>query len=157
MVEIEYNDNGKNIKGILLGKYQRLHEETYSCEKKFLWKKKKFYKTKTTNTPLYIIFIPWKHKEKEIVEIDEKYIIHPENIHFEETWVKVDKFISKGYIDGIHHADVEVNNFIGYKFMHENNSFMINLLLDEKWNNLDILYKNMPEILKVDLNNHEEQ
>ena len=35
MVEIEFYDDGRIIKGILLGKYQRPHVEVYSYEKKF--------------------------------------------------------------------------------------------------------------------------
>lgn len=156
MVEIEFNDDGRIIKGILLGKYQRPHEEVYSCEKKFLWKTKTIYKRQTLNTPLYVIFIPWKHKEKELVEVDEKYIVNPESVKMDETWIKIDNFISKAYDGNIYHAGMKVNNFIGYKLMYDNNSFMINLCLHESWDNLTTLYKNMPEILNVDLGNKEE-
>ena len=41
MVQIEFYDDGRVIKGILLGKYQRPHDEVYSYEKKFLWKTKR--------------------------------------------------------------------------------------------------------------------
>ena len=156
MVEIEFNNNGNAIKGILLGKYQRPHDEVYSFEKKFLWKTKTICKRQTLNTPLYVIFIPWKHKEKELLEIDEKYIIDPQSVQTDETWIKVDKFISKEFIGNIHHASMEVNDFIGYKFMYDNNSFMINLCLNGSRDNLTILYENIPELLDTDLCNEEE-
>ena len=156
MIEVEYIDNGRQIKGILLGTYQRPHNEVYSYEKRFLWKTKQIYKTRTLNSPLYIIFIPWKHREKEIVEIDKKYILHPESLQPDEAWIKIDRFTSKSFDGDIYHAGMEVNNFIGYPFMYENNGFMINLALRCKWDTLTILYKNMPEILEVDLSNTED-
>ena len=52
--------------------------------------------------------------------------------------------------------EMEVNNFVGYPFMYEHNSFMINLALHDNWDNLTILYENIPEVLEVDLNNAEE-
>ena len=83
------------INGILLGKYQRPHDEVYSVNKRFLWKTKTVYKHKTLNTPLYLIFIPWRHQEKELVEVDKKYIITPETIQMEESWIHVDQFTSE--------------------------------------------------------------
>lgn len=155
MVEIEFCDDGRMIKGILLGKYQRPHVEVYSYEKNFLWQTKTIYKRKTLNTPLYVIFIPWKHREKELVEVDEKYIVNPESVQRDEAWIKKDKFVSKTYDGDIYHAGMKVNDFTGYKFMYDNNSFMINLCLHETRDNLTILYKNMPELLNLDLCNKE--
>ena len=156
MVEIEFNDNGRVIKGILLGKYQRPHDEVYSFEKKFLWKTKTIYNRRTLTTPLYVIFVPWKHQEKELLEVDEKYIVNPQCVQTDETWIKKDKFISKTYDGYIYHASMEVNDFVGYRFMYDNNSFMINLCLHESWDNLTVLYKNMPELLNLDLCNKED-
>ena len=66
MVQIEFYDDARVIKGILLGKYQWPHDEVYSYEKKFLWKTKTKYAHRTLNTPLYIVFIPWKHQLKDL-------------------------------------------------------------------------------------------
>lgn len=75
MIKIKFDYYGDIINGILLGVYERQHEETYTIEKKFFGKIKTIYKTRKLTSPLYIIFIPWKHKEKELVEVDEKYIL----------------------------------------------------------------------------------
>ena len=40
--------------------------------------------------------------------------------------------------------------------MYENNSFIIDLVLHENHNNLAIIYKNIPEMLEIDLSNTEE-
>lgn len=149
MITAEFYHEGNLIKGILLGKYQYLRNE-----KKSLWERIGIQKKQTACS--YVIFIPWKHREKEIVVVDETDMIHPETIQLDETWIAIDKFISK-YFDGqIYHASLEVRNFVGYNFMYENNSFIINLLLHEAWDNLTVLYKNIPQILEIDLHNPEE-
>ena len=129
MIKIKFDYYGNIINGILLGVYERQHEETYTIEKKFFGKIKTIYKTRKLTSPLYIIFIPWKHKEKELVEVDEKYI----DVIFNE-----------------------VNKFRGYKFIYDYNSFIINMVLYETHKNLELLYKYLPELLDIDLKNREE-
>jgi len=159
VVIIKFHYEERIISGILLGKYRRPHDEIYSVKKKFLWKTKVTYKQKTLDTPLYVIFVPWRHKEKELIEVDEKYIIHPETIQFDETWMNVDAFTSERtemFGNNSWSESIEVNDFVGYKFMYDNNSFMINLCLHERWEPLTILYQNMPQLLNMDLDNEEE-
>ena len=159
MVIIQFHYNERIISGILLGKYQRPHDEVYSVKKRFLWKTKMIYKHKTLNTPLYLIFIPWRHQEKELIEVDEKYIINPETIQMDEIWTNVDKFTSERSESYDNHSwseSVEVNNFIGYKFIYENNDFLINVCLHDWWEPLTIIYQNIPQLLNMDLDNKEE-
>lgn len=156
MVQIEFYDDGSVIKGILLGKYQRPHDEVYSYEKKFLWKTKTIYAHRTLNSPLYVVFIPWKHQLKELREVDEKDIINPQSFNADETWIAKDKFISETYDGYIYPLSLEVKDFVGYKFIYDNNSFIAKLCLHEFEDCLTILYKNMPEALDIDLGNKEE-
>ena len=159
MVIIQFHYNERIISGILLGKYQRPHDEVYSVKKRFLWKTKIIYKHKTLNTPLYLIFIPWRHQEKELIEVDEKYIINPETIQMDETWINVDKFtseISESVENHTWNESLEVNKFIGYKFIYENNDFLINVCLHDWWEPLTIIYQNIPQLLNMDLDNKEE-
>ena len=155
MVLIEFYDDGSVIKGILLGKYQRPHDEVYSYEKKFLWKTKTIYKHRTLHTPLYVIFIPWKHQLKELREVDEKYIVNLQSLNADEAWIRKDKFISETYDGSIYPSSIEINAFVGYNFIYDNNSFIAELCLHEFEDCLTILYKNMPEVLNVDLGNIE--
>ena len=159
MVVIKFHYNERIISGILLGKYQRPHDEVYSVKKKFLWKTKIIYKHKTLNTPLYLIFIPWRHQEKELIEVDEKYIINPEAVLIDETWIHVDKFTSERTESVENHTwneSLEVNKFIGYKFIYENNDFLINVCLHDWWECLTIIYENLPQLLTMDMDNKEE-
>ena len=155
MVEIEFYDEGKVIKGILLGKYQRPHDELYSYEKKFLWKTKTINKHRTLNTRLYIVFIPWKHRIKELREVDEKYILNPTSVYEDERWIKKDRLISETYDGYIYPSSLKVNDFAGYEFLCDNNSFIADLCLHQLDDCLKVLYKNMPELLTVDLDNIE--
>ena len=158
MVTIQFLYNNRVINGVLLAKYQRPHDEVYSVKKEFLGKTKITYEHRTLNTPLYVIFIPWRHKEKEIIEVDEKFIINPENVGIDETWISIDKFTSERTESFNNHSwseSVEVSNFCGYKFMYDNNSFMINLCMHEYWETLTILFQNIPQLLDIDLKNEE--
>mgnify|MGYP003531899324 FL=1 len=113
----------------------------------------------TLNTSLYLIFIPWRHQEKELIEVDEKYIINPETIQMDETWINVDKFTSERSESVENHTwneSLEVNKFIGYKFIYENNDFLINVCLHDWWEPLTIIYQNIPQLLNMDLDNKEE-
>ena len=159
MVIIQFHYNERIISGILLGKYHRPHDEVYPVNKRFLWKTKTVYKHKTLNTPLYLIFIPWRHQEKELIEVDEKYIINPETIQMDEIWINVDKFTSERSESVENHTwneSLEVNKFIGYKFIYENNDFLINVCLHDWWEPLTIIYQNIPQLLNMDLDNKEE-
>lgn len=156
MVQIEFYDDGRVIKGILLAKYQRRHDEVYSWGKKVFGKAKTKYARRRLKNPLYVIFIPWKHKLKELIEVDEKYIINSQPFRVDETWITKDKFISKtGYDIYSFSVKVKIKNFVGYKFIYDNNSFIAKMSSHEFEDCLAILYKNMPEILDIDLENKE--
>lgn len=156
MIEIEFYDGGRVIKGILLGKYQRPHDGVYAYEKKVFWKTRTIYAHRALNTPLYVIFIPWKHQLKELREVDEKYIINLQSLNADEAWIKKDKFISETHDGFIYPLSLEIKDFVGYKFMYDNNSFIAKLCLHEFGDCLTLLYKSMPEVLDVDLGNIEE-
>lgn len=152
---INFEYDGQIVKGILLGKYRRPHEVVHTVEKKFFGKKKVIDKWRKVHSFLYIIFIPWRHQLKEIVEVDEKYILNDDIIVLDDEWVSIDKYISESN-DEYYAPSVMVKEFTGYKFIYENNSFIIDLVLHENHNNLSIIYKNIPEMLELDLSNIEE-
>ena len=155
MVTIKFNYQGEILNGVFLAKYERLHNEIYTIERKFFKKIKRIEKMMKTTSPLYLIFIPYRHKEKEIIEIDEKHIINLNSLKLDDNYFKVENFVSKTNFD-YYNNEVNVNNFIGYKFIYDYNSFIANITLQETYNDLEILYKNLPELLNIDLNNNEE-
>lgn len=159
MVIVKFRDGEKMISGVLLGKYKRPHNEVYAVKKKFLWKTKTIWKSRTLTTSVYAIFIPWKHQEKELIEVDEKYIIDPDTIQIDEEWIHVDKFTSETnelYGNIGWKGSVDIHNFAGYKFMYDNNSFIMNLSCHEWYDALTVVYQHMPQLLNADLDNKEE-
>ena len=78
------------------------------------------------------------------------------SIEFEEEWIEVCSFVSKSIDGDIYHASKEVNKFRGYKFIYDYNSFIINMVLYETHKNLEVLWKNLPKLLELDLKNLEE-
>ena len=155
MVTIKFNYQVEILNGVFLAKYERLHNEIYTIEKKFFKRIKKIEKIREISTPLYLIFIPYRDKEKEIIEIDEKHIINLDSLKLDDNYFKAKSFVSKTNFD-YYNNEVSISNFIGYKFIYDYNSFIANITLQETYNSLDVLYKNMPELLNIDLNNTEE-
>lgn len=113
-------------------------------------------KRRRENAPFYVVFVPWKHKEKELMEIEEKQIVNLQSVRADAEWIQKDEYVSKIYDGPICHASMKVVDFAGYPFLYENNSFVINLCLREREDNLKILYEHMPEALNVDLDHAEE-
>ena len=155
MIQITFNYYGNTVKGILLGKYQRVHELHQIIKKKFFGKVYEKHKVKKTNSPLYIIFIPWKHQIKEIVEIDENYVLEIDGLLKEEDWINVDSYTSSVLEHNEYEVSIKVKKFNGYKFIYDNNSYIVNLLLSNNKENLELLYKTYPELLEIDLQNVE--
>ena len=155
MIQITFNYYGNTVKGILLGKYQRVHELHQITKKKFFGKEYEKHKFKKTNSPIYIIFIPWKHQIKEIVEIDEHYVLEIDGLLKEEDWINVDSYTSSVLEHNEYEVSIKVKNFNGYKFIYDNNSYIVNLLLSNNKENLELLYKIYPELLEIDLQNVE--
>ena len=93
---------------------------------------------------------------KELREVDEKYIVEPRSLNKDDTWITTEKFISETYDGYVCPSSLEVKDFVGYKFMYDNNSFIAKLCLHEFEDCLTILYKNMPEVLDINLGNIEE-
>lgn len=50
---------------------------------------------------------------------------------------------------------IKVKKFNGYKFIYDNNSFIVDLVLSNTKDNLNTLYTKHPEFLEIDLNNEE--
>lgn len=153
MVTIKFYYHGEILNGAFLAKYERLHNEVYTIERKFFKRIKKIEKIRKISTPLYLIFIPYRDKEKEIIEIDEKHIINLNSLKLDDNYFKAKSFVSKTNFD-YYNNEVSISNFIGYKFIYDYNSFIANITLQETYNSLDVLYKNIIKLLNIDLKNN---
>lgn len=145
---ITFNCDGTITKGILLGEFDFVEPVTDVIEKKkfwlFLYRKKG---NKNIKTKKYIVFIPFKHKLKSIVFIDEKQII---NIKYsaQDEFINVNSFISKFTKEAPYYAEYKIENFKGYKFIYDDNEFIANIINELSQYSLETLYKSLPSILE---------
>lgn len=149
---IKFNFKDKIIKGIPLAKFKTKHPNIIKrcIPKKFLFiKYNKIIKEKNYPT-LYIVFIPWKHEEKELKLIEETNIIDLKEIK-NDKWIHVKEYRSKSYYDAIGYDCCDVSNFYGLDFIYQNNQFVVNMIASNYYENLTILYKEMPEILEEEI------
>lgn len=94
MVEIRFTLNERVISGIILAKFEYSHQIRKKIIKNLLWHSITKYKRIKTISPFYLVFIPWKHKEKEIILVKESDAINYDNIISYNDMIKVDEFTS---------------------------------------------------------------
>ena len=57
----------------------------------------------------------------------------------EEDWINVDSYTSSVLEHNEYEVSIKVKNFNGYKFIYDNNSYIVNLLLSNNKENLELL------------------
>lgn len=141
------------VEGIPLAIYTRKKTKIVLEKKKFLFFQYNRNKNLVLNNQIWLVFIPYQHRLKEIIEVDEENIIK-NNFKVIPTWAKVESFTSEAfeYPEAQYKDRLIIKNFLGYKFIYEHNEFICNLVLGNANENLDILYKEMPEILNEKFN-----
>ena len=105
-------------------------------------------KTKPKKKLCSLVFIPWKHQEKELEIIPVDDILCDFN-NYRNDWISVKEFISNfaGY-DAFYKSQVKVEDFYGDKIIVDNNSFIASFIEGKCYYCLDVLYKNMPSLLE---------
>ncbi len=138
-----YYDNGRAIKCVMIGRfYMKLN---HYMSKKVLFRRK----VVSTDLKKYImIFIPWKHKAKELIlaPADRVWILGRED----ERFILVDQFCSCFSLEHPYATEYDVQAFKGFDFVYENNDFIANVYNELTTKPLDILYKAMPELLNLE-------
>ena len=117
---------------------------------KFLWYKWCSHKTKKKKKLCSLVFIPWKHREKELDIIPVDDILCDFN-NYRDDWISVKEFISNfaGY-DALYKSQVTVEDFYGDKIIVDNNSFIASFIEGECYYCFNILYKYRPFLLNLD-------
>lgn len=117
---------------------------------KFLWYTWCSHKTKKKKKLCSLVFIPWKHREKELDIIPVDDILCDFN-NYRDDWISVKEFISNfaGY-DALYKSQVKVEDFYGDKIIFDNNSFIASFIEGESHYCFNILYKYRPFLLNLD-------
>ena len=143
-----------NIEGIPLAKFKIKIEDAWRVQHRFLFFKWSTSKWAMVEKNKWLVFIPWKHSEKEVVLVDDADVVS-QDFSFPQQWINVSKFISP-YTEELPDwgEKYEVADFCGYPFIVENESFIANIKMYYNSVPLKILYKQFPEFLKLE---HDEE
>ncbi len=138
-----YHDNSRAIKCVMIARfYMKLN---HHMTKKVFFKKK----TRSTDLKKYVlIFIPWKHKMKDLklVPADSVWIIGRED----ERFIEVEQFCSHFNLELPYATEYDVESFHGFDFAYEDNSFIANVYNELTAKPLEILYKELPELAELE-------
>jgi len=136
--------SGRIVEAFLLGTYMREYYRSQKTLLEKLLKKQTRSKILTTVKKTYLVFIPWKHQAKQLLEITESDILPFDEV-FPTEWVSMHQYTSIGTEE--YHPSMTISDFSGYSFIFQNNSFISDQICGENETNLNILYTEMPELL----------
>lgn len=142
-IKFNYYPNQK-ISGILLASFNMNKNDIVTTNGMFGRKKNVIIET---NRKYCLVFIPWKHRAKQIDIIEMDQVISLDELEGEDI-ICVEKFISRFEFDDPYFNKYVISNFVGYKFIYDNKNIIGNILhvyFDEA---LTELYDNYPELLQ---------
>ena len=94
-----------------------------------------------------LVFIPWKHREKELLLVSIKDVITIDKLIGNDI-VSIEKYISPFTYEEPYHMECKISNFVGYKFIYEYKNYIADIRNQYYEKPLEILYQNHPELLK---------
>ena len=145
MYKLIFNREGRHINAVLLAKFN-MDAYVFKTVRGFLGRKKSV--CELAPCDVVLVFIPWKHYEKELAFVHAEDVIS--KIEIPPDFYRVKSFISTcDSEDPYSRGQVEVRNFAGYKFIFDNNSFIADLRYGQTYAPLTALYQKFPELLEA--------
>lgn len=141
---IRYND--KEVPAFFLARFNMTDKEAVS--QKGLFGRVKHVLTDTERT-YCLVFIPWKHSEKELALISIQNVI-TSDIQIDEAMASVEKYISPFTEENPYYAEYKISDFVGYKFIYEYKNFIADIRNQCPTKPYEILYHLHPELLNED-------
>ena len=112
-------------------------------------------KTKPKKKLCSLVFIPWKHKLKQLEIIPDDNILCDFN-NYNNDWINIQKFKSNySDFDRTYKSWVVVEEFYGYSMIANINNFIASYSEGEYYYCLDVLYKNMPSLLEEEFDEYQ--
>ncbi|MBQ7337927.1 MAG: hypothetical protein IJW40_05665 [Clostridia bacterium] len=134
----------QELPAILLARFDMVDNEFVSV-------KGLFGKIKDIFTPMNrqycLVFIPWKHREKELVLLPMSDIITIDKLIGNDI-VSIEKYISPFTEEDPYYAEYKISNFVGYKFIYEYKNYIADIRNQCFRKPLEILYQHHPELLQ---------
>ena len=138
---IKYND--KETSAFFLARFDMVDKEVVSQKGLFGKIKNVLVDTKS---PYYLMFIPWKHREKELALIPVRDVIIVDK-RVDEDMVSVKKYISPFTEELPYYTEYEISDFVGYKFICDYKNFIADIRNQCFNKPLEILYQHYPQLL----------
>lgn len=135
--------NNREIPAFLLAIFNIIDDE-FTSVKGFLGRIK--YVSKPVDRQYCLVFIPWKHQEKELALIPMSDIITIGKLAGNDI-VSVEKYISPFTEEYPYYSECKISNFVGYNFVYDYKNFISDVINQCFTKPLTILYQQHPEFL----------
>lgn len=140
MNKITINYCGESISAYPLARFFMTDEEVPSVRGLFGSTKTT---VKTVRRERYLVFIPWRHREKELAIIPRGDV----DVEIKNTCgniISVESFVSPFKAEEPYYAEYEITDFSGYRFIYDYRSFIADVRNRCSEEPLEILYANLP-------------
>lgn len=139
------NDNGQKVECLLLATFDM--EIKKEEPKNFLCFHYSKYVTKYEKMAL--VFIPWKHKLKELRIVFLKELAGLNDLSVRE-FIDISCFTSPFEEELPYYEEYLIKNFKGYKFVYEYKNFIANTIQQTPNKCFELLYKELPHLIEMD-------
>lgn len=143
---VEASIGGVRTKCVLLAVYRRDIEQT--VYRKGLFGRKVRYRREERSRCL--LFVPYRHALKDIVEIDESELLYPIS-SMPPEFVRSAAFTSRFLLEENYFSEFEVRDFCGYEFVLNDTSFIGNVAYGYKDISLKTLYEYDKAFAELDI------
>ena len=143
VINVTVDFGGERVRGIVLAMFN-IDDYDFVIKRGIFGCKKEILDLQPRDCVL--IFIPGKHKMKQLAIVRRENICPP--IVPPDDWMTVDKFMSAFVIEEAgYRKEIEVRRFEGFDFIYQNKNFIADVEYDNYDAALDILYREMPWLL----------
>ena len=151
MHKIQVQYEMKEISAFFLARFDMAVNEAFS-------KRTFFGRIKTifvpAERPYCLVFIPWKHRMKELALIPMQDVLLFDASAYEDV-VSVEKYISPFTQEYPYYEEYTISNFIGYQFLYDYKSFIADVNNELPERPLEILYQLHPELLEEEFDDEQ--
>ena len=147
MKKILIKSNGKERQAFLLARFNMVDKEVVSLKGMFGRVKNVLTDTERSYC---LVFIPWKHQEKELALIPVRDVITLDKLVGDDI-VVIEKFISPFTEENPYYAEYKILDFIGYKFIYDYKNFIADIRNQCPTKPLEMLYQHYLELLQEEI------
>ena len=148
MEKIIIKYENREVPAIMLARFDMINDEFISLKGFFGKIKKVFVPMKHQYC---LVFIPWKHREKEIAIIHVEKAITLAKLSGVDI-VSVDNYVSPFTEESPYYEEYQISNFVGYQFIYHYKNYIADVRNQCFEKPLEILYKHHPELLLEEFN-----